>query len=401
MNKIWSVARQEYRKHVYRRGFIMVLLSFPLIISVWASLVFFIVRMENDDRPLGYVDLAGVISDSLPAPIDGGSEEPVEMRPYSDEGEAEQALEDGAIQAFYLIPVDFLETGSTYLVLQENIGDDAEGQFWDFMRANLMAGQSEQAVEFATQRAELIVRTPDGSREYSKSQFINIILPLLAVVGLVILILSSSGYLVGVVAEEKENRTMEVLITAVSPQQLISGKLAGIVAVMATQVITWGAFIWIFLYIAANYLGYEWARNVHIEASTALLLLAVIIPAYIMIAALMTAIGAMVNAVQEGQQIAGIAGIFLYIPFMFLQPVLESPNSPLVVALSLFPPTAPMTITMRNVLTVVPAWQLALSVALLFASAAGAIWLAGRALRLGMLRYGQRLRLGEMLKGGN
>lgn len=398
MNKIWLVAKQEYKRHVFRRAFIMVLLSFPLMISVWTLLVYFMVRMENDSSALGYVDLAGVLSDPVPAPVDGGSETPVDILPYPSEEAGEEALKAGDIQAFYLIPEDFLESGFTFLVLLDDIGEDAEGQFWDFMRANLMAGQPAEAVEFATHRSELVVRTPDGSREFSESQFLNIILPLLAVVGLIILILSSSGYLVGVVAEEKENRTMEVLITTVSPQQLISGKLAGITAVLATQVVTWSMFIWLFLYIAANFLGYEWARNIHVDSGTALLLLAVIVPAYIMVAALMTAIGAMVNAVQEGQQIAGLAGIFLWIPFMFLQPVLESPNSPLVVALSFFPPTAPMTLTMRTVLTVVPTWQMALSLGLLTASAAGAVWLAGRALRLGMLRYGQRLSLREIFR---
>jgi ABC-2 type transport system permease protein len=393
---LWIIAQNEYKRHVVRRGFIMVLLSFPLMVGLMVVLIYFTVTMQNDTRPLGYVDHADVLAEAIPAPLDSKLEKRIEMISFVTEEVARAALDSGEIQAYYLLPSDYLETNQAKLVYVDDIGDDAEGQFWDFMRVNLVANSSQGIVDFATKGADVIVRTPDGSREFSKSDFLNILLPLFVVFGLMILVLTSSGYLIGVVAEEKENRTMEVLITSISPGQLVAGKLLGIMGVMITQVSTWLAFGVALIYIAGSYFGLEWAQNIHMELSTILLLVAVMAPSYVIIAGLMTAIGAMVSATQEGQQISGFAGMLLWLPLFFLQPIMESPNSPLVVGMSLFPLTSPMAITMRMALTVVPFWQIALCVSLLIACAAGSVWLTGQALRLGMLRYGQRLSLREL-----
>jgi ABC-2 type transport system permease protein len=86
----------------------------------------------------------------------------------------------------------------------------------------------------------------------------------------------------------------------------------------------------------------------------------------------------------------------IWIPYMLTGIIIGSPNAPIVVAFSLFPLTAPLTLLIRQGMTNVPAWQLALSSAILILSAAGSVWLAGRAFRLGMLRYGKRLRWKEI-----
>lgn len=398
MTRIWLLAQNEFKRHVARRSFIFVLASVPFFLGLIVVLIFVLVSLANDDRPIGYVDRAGVLAEAIPAPLDSELEDRIEMISYPTEEPARAALDSGEIQAYYLLQSNYEETNQAVLVYRDDIGEDAEGQFWDFMRVNLMAGRSQGIVDFATKGAEVIVRTPDGTREFSKAQFLNILLPLFVVIGLVILVLTSSGYLVGIVAEEKENRTMEILITSVSPNQLIAGKLLGILGVMLTQVIVWISFGVGVFYLAGNIFGFEWAENLQIDSSTILLLVAVIVPTYVMLAGILMAIGAMVSGVQEGQQYAGFSVFLLWLPLIFLQQLMESPNSPLAVGISLFPFTSPLAITMRSVLSVVPFWQLALSVGLLTASAVGSVWLAGRALRVGLLRYGQRLGLREIFK---
>ena len=79
---------------------------------------------------------------------------------------------------------------------------------------------------------------------------------------------------------------------------------------------------------------------------------------------------------------------------------MEHPNSPLAVGLSFFPLTAPLTVLMRAGLTEIPIWQIVAISIIMVLSAAGSLWLAGRAFRLGMLRYGQRLRLVEIFRRG-
>jgi len=122
----------------------------------------------------------------------------------------------------------------------------------------------------------------------------------------------------------------------------------------------------------------------------------VMFPAFILVSAIMAAIGATVAEAREGQQMVSIISLPIWIPYMLTALLMSNPNSPLALGLSLFPLTAPLTMLMRDGLTILPAWQIALSSAIQVLCAAGAIWLAGRAFRLGMLRYGKRLKWREV-----
>ena len=127
-----------------------------------------------------------------------------------------------------------------------------------------------------------------------------------------------------------------------------------------------------------------------------LLLVTILLPAFVMVCALMAAIGATVSEAREGQQMTGLISLPIWIPYMLTGIIIGSPNAPIVVALSLFPLTAPLTMLLRQGMTNIPAWQIAASSIIMVLSAAGSVWLAGRAFRLGMLRYGKRLKLKEI-----
>lgn len=101
----------------------------------------------------------------------------------------------------------------------------------------------------------------------------------------------------------------------------------------------------------------------------------------------MTAIGATVTTAQETQTVSGIFVLLHGLPIYLSVVYLTSPHSPLAVLLSLLPFTALATIGMRNLFSIVPTWQVIASMAVQVTCAMGALWLAGRALRSGMLRY--------------
>jgi ABC-2 type transport system permease protein len=124
------------------------------------------------------------------------------------------------------------------------------------------------------------------------------------------------------------------------------------------------------------------------------------LPAFVMVAGLMATAGATTTDSREAQQVAGYFTLPVVIPYWFIGVLMESPNSPLAIGMSLFPLTAPVALPMRAAFTEVPVWQLALAIGLVCASAAGAVWMAGRTFRLGMLRYGQRLSWKEIFNRG-
>jgi len=113
---------------------------------------------------------------------------------------------------------------------------------------------------------------------------------------------------------------------------------------------------------------------------------------------LMTAICSMVSTTQEGQSLSGIFFVLHFLPLYVSIAYLNDPHNSLAVVLSLLPFTSLASVAMRNLFTVVPSWQVAVSVLVQILCAWGAIWLAGRAFRLGMLHYGKRLSFRRVLR---
>ena len=122
------------------------------------------------------------------------------------------------------------------------------------------------------------------------------------------------------------------------------------------------------------------------------------LPTYILVAALMTAVGSTVTQASEGQQVTGMFILPIMVPYWFVGPIMLNPNGPLAIALSFFPLTAPVTLTLRAAATTIPFWQIALNAGLLILAAAGAMRLSSHAFQLGMLRYGQRLNWREIFQ---
>lgn len=108
---------------------------------------------------------------------------------------------------------------------------------------------------------------------------------------------------------------------------------------------------------------------------------------------MMVAIGSVFTEYQEGQQVAGILNTLFVLPYFVIVVFFFDPNGPLPVLLTLFPPTAYISITMRWGMGAVPLWQIALSLLLLVGAALLAVRVAARVFRAGMLSYGRRLSL--------
>jgi ABC-2 type transport system permease protein len=396
MTKLWHVAWHEYRRHVFTRRFVLIgLLSVPLIILVMGGLIYLIISLDINTTPLGYVDYSGLLADPLPAPAPEPPDKPVPILPFETEAAARSALDAGQIQAYYVLPADYLSTDQLSVFHLGALKSPARQQFYNFLTANLLKSTDPIIANRLVKGAEIIVQSPDGSRSISSKNWFNVLVPMVAGIAFIIAMFSTGGYLMQAVVEEKENRTMEVIITSVSPNQFMAGKIIGDTAVGLTQIFLWMLFIVIPILLLRNTLSF--LRGIQIAPQTLLLLIFVMFPAFILVSALMAAIGATVSEAREGQQMVGIISLPIWIPYMLTGSLMSNPNSPLALGLSLFPLTAPLTMLMRDGLTILPAWQIALSAVIQVLSAIGAIWLAGRAFRLGMLRYGKRLKWREVL----
>jgi ABC-2 type transport system permease protein len=397
MSILWRVAAHEYRRIVFCRGFLLALLSVPLMITVCISVGLFMESLKNNDAPVGYVDHAGVLVHPVPPPVDGPTAR-IELIAFPSEDEAKAALSAGHIQAYYVITEQYSETRDVKLYFSKSPGQNASRQFRDFMQTNLLKDQPPEIAHRAALGDKVTVRSLDGRRELpGHGPTFGIIMPLLISLALLMLIVFSSSYLMAVFADEKENRTMEVLLTSVSPTRLIGGKVLGIAAITFTQSAIWFAVAAGGIALARQ-TGFGWFQDLSMDWRIVGAAVAVAIPTYILAAALMAAVGATVTTTQEGQSLGAVVFMLHFLPpWLTAYAVIAAPHSLLPTVLSLTPFTALMTIALRNIFMAVPLWQIAASVAVQSICAIGAVLLAGKALRIGMLRYGQRVKLGQLL----
>jgi ABC-2 type transport system permease protein len=406
MKHLWRVAWYEYQRNVFKKSFILLLLSVPAMIVFSIGLGIFLESLEDNPLPVGYVDHAGVFAAASTAPQNSSTwstkyDDPVEIIAFASEEGAAIALNAGTIQVYYVLPPEYAKSRRVEQIYIEKPGENAERQFYDFMQLNLLSAQPTEIAHRAAAGTDVTVRSIDGSRMIpSGGPTFGLLAPLFITMAFLFMIMMSSGYTMSAIADEKENRTMEVLVTSISPTRLIAGKILGIVAIGLTLLFTWALVILIGIGVARQ-LGIGWFQDLSMDWSTILATIAIATPAYALAISLMTAIGAMVTTTQEGQSVSAIFFILHVVPFYISWSFINDPHGPLAVALSLMPFTALITISMRNLFTIVPAWQILVSMMVQIICTLGAFWLAGRSLRLGMLRYGQRLNWRSLFGSAN
>lgn len=399
MNKFWLVLKYEYLRHVKRKRFLFGLLSIPFFVLLTIGIGFLAVLIQTDQRPAGYVDFSGAFANARQIPVQLDKLIPnTTFKAYATSDAAAKAMDSGEIQGYFVIRPNYLKTGEVEYFTKESIKEQTTGDFRAFLRYNLAAELPSGIATRVVEGPDVIVRSLEGTRTSEDFSFLNLIIPFISGLVFVLVINISGSYLVQSLVEEKENRTMEIVVTSISPEQLMAGKVIGNLGVGLTQLAIWILFGAVGLWFATN--NFEFAAGLKVEPQFVFITIFTLFPAFIMVAALMAMAGATTTDSREAQQWAGMFTLPVVMPYWFLMSLIESPNSPFSVGLSLFPLTAPVALPIRAAVTELPAWQIALGIGLLVVCAAGAIWLAARAFRLGMLRYGQRLAWKEVFGRG-
>ncbi len=392
MRSFWLIAKHEYLKIVRQKSFLVGTLWLPvmiigvMVVAILASLG------QRGDLPLGYVDYTGLLDAAVTLPPDESGKAPVAIQAFPDEDAARAALEAERIQAYYIIPADYMQSGSVQLFyLSQRPGGIAQDDFASFLRANLLAAHPTDIQQRIVEGSSITFRSSDGSQELEGENMLGFLVPYVAAFFFIFAVMNSGSYMLQAITDEKENRTIEVLATSVRPGELIGGKALGLMSVGLTQLGIW-VLTGVLALLVASFFVPE-VQGVRIPWTLLVVVALFFLPAYALTAGIMTAVGGMVSDLRQGQQITGILNMFFMLPFFLITVIMTKPNSPLIVALTLFPTTAFVTVTMRWAITTVPLWQLVVSWVLLVASAGASVWLAARIFRIGMLHYGQPLRL--------
>jgi ABC-2 type transport system permease protein len=203
------------------------------------------------------------------------------------------------------------------------------------------------------------------------------------------------------VIEEKSTRVAEVVVSSVSTNTLLAGKVLGVGAVGITQQIAWFTTGYLMARLRAPILTafgakVETLNLPSVSFGSIVVLVLFFVLGYVFYSSLFAAVGAMVNNDQDAQQAATPVILLLVTPMLFMQTILLNPGSRTAEVLSWLPFSAPIIMPMRMVVATVPWWEVALTILGVLIACAGAVWLAARIYRVGLLMYGKKPSVREL-----
>jgi len=198
------------------------------------------------------------------------------------------------------------------------------------------------------------------------------------------------------VLEEKNSRILEVLLSSASSTQLMTGKLLGVGAVGLTQILVWAVMAVAFA-LPAMAMQPSFSE-LQIPLGVLVAFAAFFLLGYLLYSTMYAAVGAITTTEQEGQQLQFLIIVPLVLSVFMLAPVVRNPDATAMVWMSMVPFFAPVVMYARIVVQTPPLWQIALSLILLIATIAGLLVMCARIYRIGILIYGKRPNLPEILK---
>lgn len=248
-----------------------------------------------------------------------------------------------------------------------------------YASAGVDAGELEALTTVAAGRTQEIT---DTGETRTSNEGLNVMLPLGFMLLLIMSVMVGGQYLLTTTIEEKSSRVVEVLLSAVSPMQLMTGKILGQMGVGLVLLSVY-AGVGLATLSAFSYLDL-------IRADTIVYLVIYFVLAYFIIASLMAAIGASVNELREAQSLMGPVMMVIMLPYFFWLPISRDPNSTLSMVLSMAPPMSPFAMMVRITSTEPPpTWQILLSIAITALAAYLCVYLAAKIFRVGLLMYGK------------
>jgi ABC-2 type transport system permease protein len=376
MNKTLLVLKHEIITILSRPSFLFAIFGIPIIgatvfiiagqLSKGTSAQNILIQLISSPpttQTEGYIDQSGIIK-VIPDSVQAGL-----LVSFPDEASAIQALENGKISAYYIIPTDYIQSGEiTYIRPDFNpLGSSGQSALLEWiLNVNLLGGDTQTATLLNgpsnTQKESL---SPEPQRD--ANNMLTYFMPYAVMMLFYIIILSTASLMLSTVAKEKENRVMEILMVSVTPRQLLTGKVVGLGLVGLLQTITWvgtGRLL-----LARSGTTFNLPIAFQLPASFLIWGLIFFMLGYAVYASLMAGLGALVPNLREASQATFVVIFPLVIP-MFLNSVLiNEPNSLLSVILSLFPFTAPVAMMTRLAAGGVPLWQTLLAAVLLAVTA--------------------------------
>jgi len=417
VRKLRLIIKREYLTRVKTKGFIIGTILVPLLGVAFCLLIIFLVRHKpSQTMRLVIVDNSGTLAQPITHNLDGKLEngQPefniVEtiVRPASPDTvqqDLRSRINSEKIDAYLWIPADATQSFELHMRNPDNfalIGPLSGAVDQAVISARLSArGVHLDDVKEILRGTDLkLLKVSETGESVEKGESIGIAIAL-------VILLYTALLMYGIITmrsvlEEKTTRTMEVLISAVTPFELLCGKILGVAAAAFTQFAIWmisTALLFTYGALAAAGMGAGSALSgVHIPISLVLYAGIFFFGGYFLYSAMFAAIGAACSNEQDAQQLQWVAMAPLVFCMVIYSVVLNDPTSTTSVVLSEIPFFSPVLMSLRISLQTPPVWQIVLALVLLFLTTIGSIYASAKIYRVGILMYGKRPSLVEMFR---
>lgn len=441
MNKSILILKREYLTRVKKKSFIIMTLLVPLMMAALTILPTYLAMMDDkEERTIAVYDPTSLVLNQL----ESNEFTKFHYIPENEFQELRKNFKSGKYYGVLHIPINILTTGHAEMISDKQVTFDVKNLITRRIENIIEKGKREKVIDeigvpdlekkLAATKTDITLDTIKlGEEGKAVKSSTEIAMAIGYVAGFLIymFVFIYGTMVMRGVMEEKSNRIVEVIISSVKPFQLLFGKIIGIGLVGLTQIA-----IWIILTVAittglATFAGHgsaetatqaqnimsgpgmqqmansPEAQNKVVEIigmignlNIPLIVFALFfyfICGFILYASLMGAIGSAVDSDEDAQQMMLPVTMPLIFSIIILFAVAKNPEGPLAFWASMVPLTSPVTMMVRIPFGV-PAWEIILSMGLLLGTILGTIWMAGKIYRTGILMYGKKVNLKEIVK---
>ena len=436
LSRVRSVAWREFRHTALTKSFVFGVLVMPIVMIGLFALVPLLLDRETPplEGTIAIVDADGKVAAELDAEFRGMAGRPTDpLAAFGGLGEAMAAnpqdldvfrgevrvtvrregdpaatdalaaeVRDGKLLALATVAPGAIEPGATggLSLLVRNDSGPKHTRLYEralkdaAVKARLAGGGEEFArINRLLERPPVATSrvSPEGetNREVANARMI---IPVAFMMLLWIVTFTCGQFLLTTTIEEKGNRVMEVLLSAVSPMQLLGGKILGQAMVAAVMLLMYGGMIGVGLSALAmlDLIGWELIAY----------LVLYFVMAYFMVSAMMVAVGGAVTNLQEAQALMTPVMLVMIVPMMLWMPVSDSPNGTIATVTSLIPPLVPFIMILRVSTATEPVatWQVVASLVIGYGGVFAMVWAASRIFRVGILMQGKPPTPRELLR---
>ncbi len=409
MNKIFTIAKWEYIEKVKTKAFVISLIITPVIIVLFAVLPTLLSDKEElQTKIIGIVDTSSVFITPLSIELENYKIDEIQptyvLINLTDlnkhlvelKSEADNDVLDNKIDGYLC----FSNGGTDSLAVEyrsKNIGSFRDLRILDVAINNIRVKTQLARSGFDPVIAELVqknvnieqIKIEKDGKEGKQDFLVTFFSAFIYILLLVMMVIYSGQMLVRSMIEEKSNKLIEIIISSCTSEQLLTGKILGLSALGLTQIIIW-------CLIGLTLMGGAVIPPEAFENFLPMLLYFII--GFLFYTTIFVGMGSLVTTEQEAQQMTTYISLILILPIVIAVPAIQNPDSTIVIIMSYIPFTIPSIMLLRFKIAPIPITDIIVTLSIMIFSIIITIKLASKVFRIGILSYGTKPTIKEIIK---